>query len=582
MGEGFLSFDIKTLIFIVIIIIVLISFVSILTLNIISYILFTIYCINDNINDYTSEEPTKITLEDKYKYRLLNYIINFNDSAKSTKYNISTNYDNNSSDLYVHATIVYYNYIVKLLLFIAIIILAAFLFDLFIKAIGFVNDKYCKSDTKIPFLVSEIYKNDNYIYKIIIIIFIYIYLHSLIYTYGFNKYIYKDLYDLYEGEDGKYKAADMVVYLIIERIQKNKKTEETFSSFLSDFKDLSFDKLHFKNFLNKDFGVSSNASKILTDLNRDGILNNNKFIIPTGTTQEKEANINKMLRSIYIANTATGFYNEPNDDHVNKNQQVQELLGDKIFIYLIYHYVISHNIEDPLIIHKINNVFLNLFENIHTKYNNDYAKYLNSLKTPPDPTPAPVSINIDDILNKFTGKDIDIKKMYNEIKSSYTIKQLLPATIKKEDILDKLHDNADLILKYIYTYKSIETPTAQPSDKFKNYAVGRGTGFQDAEKATDNIYFLKNKIYININTFADSFSDYFQEDKTPLKVNTIVYKINLYLAVEMILTAVFILMVLLLLYSSNKYPDLEKYINIMITYAIIIINEVIYAILGII
>jgi hypothetical protein len=582
MGEGFLSFDIKTLIFIVIIIIVLISFVSILTLNIISYILFTIYCINDNINDYTSEEPTKITLEDKYKYRLLNYIINFNDSAKNSQYNISTNYDNNSSDLYIHATIVYYNYIVKLLLFIAIIILAAFLFDLFIKAIGFVNDKYCKSDTKIPFLVSEIYKNDNYIYKIIIIIFIYIYLHSLIYTFGFNENIYKDLYDLYEGEDGKYKAADMVVYLIIERIQKNKKTEETFSSFLSDFKDLSFDKLHFKNFLNKDFGVSSNASKILTDLNRDGILNNNKFIIPTGTTQEKEANINKMLRSIYLTNTAADFYNEPKDTPVNKNQQAQYLLGDKIFIYLIYHYVISHNIEDPLIIHKINNVFLNLFENIHVKYNNDYAKYFNSLKTSPDPTPASVSINIDDILNKFTGKDIDIKKMYNEIKSSYTIKQLLPATIKKEDILEKLHDNADLILKYIYTYKSIETPTAQPSDKFKNYAVGRGTGFQDAEKTSDNIYFLKNKIYTNINTFADSFSDYFQEDKTPLKVNTIVYKINLYLAVEMILTAVFILMVLLLLYSSNKYPDLEKYINIMITYAIIIINEVIYAILGII
>ena len=92
----------------------------------------------------------------------------------------------------------------------------------------------------------------------------------------------------------------------------------------------------------------------------------------------------------------------------------------------------------------------------------------------------------------------------------------------------------------------------------------------------------RKKIYNNINTFADSFSDYIQEDKTPLKVNTIVYKINLYLAVEMILTAVFILMVLLLLYSSNKYPDLEKYINIMITYAIIIINEVISAILGII
>jgi len=575
MGEGFLSFDIKTLIFIVIIIIVLISFVSILTLNIISYILFTIYCINDNINDYTSEDPTKITLEDKYKYRLLNYIINFNDSAKNSQYYLSTNYDNNSSDLYVHATIVYYNYIVKLLLFIAIIILAAFLFDLFIKAIGFVNDRVCNTEHTSKFMFIDIYKNDNYIYKIIIIIFIYIYLHSLIYTYGFNKYIYKDLYDLYEGGDGKYKAADMVVYPIIETINKNKKDDETFSSFLSDFKDLSFDKLHFKNFLNKDFGLADNANKILTDLNSDGILNNNKFIIPTGTTQEKEANINKMLRSIYLTNTAE-------DAPEDKKKPAQDLLGDKIFIYLIYHYVISHNIEDPLIIHKLNNIFLNLFNNIHTKYNNDYAKYLNSLKTKPDPTPASVSVSIDDILNKFTGKDIDIKKMYNEIKGSYTIKQLLPATIKKEDILDKLHDNADLILKYIYTYKSIETPTSLPPDKFKNYAEGKASEFQDAEKANDKLHFLKKKIFKNINDFADSFSDYFQEDKTSLKVNTIVYKINLYLALEMILTAVFILIVLLLLYNSNKYPDLEKYINIMITYAIIIINEVIYAILGII
>jgi hypothetical protein len=369
----------------------------------------------------------------------------------------------------------------------------------------------------------------------------------------------------------------MVVYLTINTINnKDTDKQDNISSFLCDLKDLSYDKLHFKNFLNKDFGLADNANKILTDLNSDGILNNNKFIIPTGTTQEKEANINKMLRSIYLTNTTTDFYNTSTET----SKPPQDLLGDKIFIYLIYHYVISHNIEDPLIIHKLNNIFLNLFNNIHAKYNNDYAKYLNNLKTPP--TLLSLSINIDDILNKFTGKDIDIKKMYNEIKSSYTIKQLLPATIKKEDILDKLHDNADLILKYIYTYKSIETPTSLPPDKFKNYAVGRGTGFQDAEKATDNIYFLKNKIYTNINTFADSFSDYFQEDKTSLKVNTIVYKINLYLAVEMILTAVFILIVLLLLYSSNKYPDLEKYINIMITYAIIIINEVIYAILGII
>jgi hypothetical protein len=359
----------------------------------------------------------------------------------------------------------------------------------------------------------------------------------------------------------------MAVYLTIDTIKNNDVDKTTsLSNFLSDFKDFSFGKLHFKNFLNKDFGVADNAKKVLTDLNSDGILNNNKFIIPTAL--EKEKDINNILKRIYeedIATTAT-------------SNQLQEMLGDKIFIYLIYHYVISHNREDPLIIHKLNNIFLNLFENIHTKYNEDYASYLHKLKEPVDINIEPVIINIDDILNKFTGVNLDIKKMYNEIKSSYTIKQLLPATIKKEDILEKLHENADLILKYIYLYKTKYTP-ASSSEKFNNYNDFKVSSDTQAD---DDLYILKKKINDNIIKFADCFSDYFQEDKTPLKVNTIVYKINLYLAVEMILTAVFILMVLLLLYSSKKYPDLEKYINIMITYAIIIINEVISAILGII
>jgi hypothetical protein len=50
----------------------------------------------------------------------------------------------------------------------------------------------------------------------------------------------------------------------------------------------------------------------------------------------------------------------------------------------------------------------------------------------------------------------------------------------------------------------------------------------------------------------------------------------------MLITIIFILIVLLILYKSNKYPYLEKFINIAIAYAILIINEVISAILGIV
>ena len=82
--------------------------------------------------------------------------------------------------------------------------------------------------------------------------------------------------------------------------------------------------------------------------------------------------------------------------------------------------------------------------------------------------------------------------------------------------------------------------------------------------------------------FADGFFDYYQEDKTAGDINRVVYKINLYLAIEMMETIIYIVLVLLILYNSGKYPYLEDYINMAITYAIAIINELISAILGII
>ena len=93
---------------------------------------------------------------------------------------------------------------------------------------------------------------------------------------------------------------------------------------------------------------------------------------------------------------------------------------------------------------------------------------------------------------------------------------------------------------------------------------------------------LMTKIRANIDTFADGFFDYYQEDKTPGDINRVVYKINLYLAIEMMETIIYIVLVLLILYNSGKYPYLEDYINMAITYAIAIINELISAILGII
>lgn len=139
-----LNNNIKLLIVSIMMIILVISFLFILVLNIINYILFSIYCINDIILEYTSEDPENIILEDLYKYRLLKYVINLSYLSKNNSYNIKYNYDKNSSDLYIHNVIVYYNYIVKLLLLIIILLFIGFIYNMFNLLITVVNNHFCK------------------------------------------------------------------------------------------------------------------------------------------------------------------------------------------------------------------------------------------------------------------------------------------------------------------------------------------------------------------------------------------------------------------------------------------------------
>jgi hypothetical protein len=537
-----------------IVIIILIVSLYILAINIINYMLFTIYCIYDNIADYTAEDPENIILGNKYKFRLINYVNNLKYNANKI-YISNNNYDTLSSDLYIHKTITYYNYIVKLLLVIIMVILIGTIYNIFNIIIIHVTG--CIPEISCNFIHTDLYNNNTHIYYIIIIISIYICVHSYIYTYGFNKNIYKDIFDLYDRSGSNYKSADMMVYNAVNYI-KDKDTllpTKTLSQYLDNLKDFSYDNIYFNIFLNAEDILSNDANDALSDLINNGIIANNKFIIPT--ILENEDNTNILLKQIY-----TGI--------ITSDTEGQELLANKIYLYLIYHYVIAYNNEDPLIIHKLNNIFLDTFKNLCRKYDNENKEKYKEKK---------ITIDIDsernDILDKFNS---EIKFMYNEIKSSYTIKLLLPVNTTKQLLLKRLHDNADLILKYIYIYKVNEdtatTTTYRNLQKYNETSDNTGPAI--------NIDTLKAKLKEKINDFTETFSDFYQENKTLIYINTIVYKINFYLAIEMLITILFILIVLLILYKSNKYPFLEKYINIAITYAILIINEVISAILGIV
>jgi hypothetical protein len=522
----------QTIIFIIfcVILLTLVLSVIILLLNIVNYILFTAYCINDSVMDYISENPDAITLNEKYKYRLLNYVKNTFDNTRNKKNTDKSNIDKNASDLYINKTIQYYNYIVKMVLLVVFVILMGFLYNIF--RIGITVISQCKDDntTECKLILTEILQKDTYIYYILIIICIYAYVHSYIYTYFFNKNIYKELYDIYNE---KYKKIDTVVSFSINYINDNdaeKDEGQDISLFLRDLKNLSYDTLEP---LMKDGNTTLPSPSGMLSLMEEGIINNNKFIVPI-ELEENEGNLNNLFKKIYKT---------PIADIIDSKKR--ELLVHKTTIYLIYHYVVISNIDDPLIIHKMNNIYLNLFENLYAMDNDKNKKG--------DP-------------NYYLEQnyDIAVKDVLKEIRGAYTIKLLLPASTTKEDLSLKLKKNAEYIVEYI-----------KASDKKKNRAT---KGY--VSMLPEDI--LLGELNDAIDVFADGFFDYYQEDKTPGDINRVVYKINLYLAIEMMETIVFIVVVLLLLYNSGKYPYLEDYINTSITYAIAIINELISAILGII
>lgn len=672
------------IIFCIIIIILIISLL-ILAINIINYILFTVYCINDNVTDYLTEDLSTIILGTKYKYRLLNYIKNIhneNNGKSDDVYNVKNNYDHMSSDLYIHTTIEYYNLIVKLLLTIIFVICVALLFNMFSIIISAINN--CFISSKCEFILSNIYNVNTYVFYIIIIIVLFIGIHSYIYTYVFNKNIYKDLYDLYGNNESNYKISDILIFNTINEINNTDTkniTDFTISDYLYNLRKYSYENIQFNIFLNNKNVLVDKADLKLKKIRNEGLINNNKFIIPTDL--EIDENTNMLFKDIYKTNLK--------ELYISTDAEVkQELLANKIFLYLIYHYVITYNREDPYILHKLNNIYLHTFESIYDMYNNQAQQIFDAkIKKQEDEKYKAMSKferrhRYDKIIENFKGggggggsrfagqnaarereklaaaaalvataaaaaaleaenKEItadnkrrrneiliensrpqyvpidklvllekfntEIKNMYEQINISFTIKFLLPVNTKKEELSKILHSNADLILQYIYKFNNdiylkqggINSIGKKILDEFNNYTDivyekdtdriirinKEETDFKSkdtSEEVKNNLQLkkFKNKLYNKINAFTDVFSDYTQENKTLGYINTIIYKINFYLAAEMMQVIIFILLVLFILYKSKKYPFLEKYINLSIVYAILIINEVVSAILGII
>jgi hypothetical protein len=169
-----------------------------------------------------------------------------------------------------------------------------------------------------------------------------------VYTYFFNQNIYKELYDIYGGEDGaagvagedgenKYKTIDTVVsnsinYIINKTDKNNVDSKTNVSLYLTELNNLSFDTLDIAKIVELKTEDPNNSTEAyipdIIFIMNEGIIDNNKFIIPV--KYENEGNINSLLKTIYKAPII----------EMKDNVEKQKLLGNQIFLYLIYHYTI--------------------------------------------------------------------------------------------------------------------------------------------------------------------------------------------------------------------------------------------------
>ena len=606
-----------------IIVIIIITLLFIFLLNILNYVLYNLYCIRD-VGDKYIKEDVNTKLQDMYKHRLLNYVKNFD----IEKYNFNIKYDNNSSDLYIHNINAYFNYLVKLLSLIIIFILIGIIYNIYYIFINSVHSLKCTGESpyNCKFLITYIYEEQPHIYYLCIIIFLCIYGHSFIYTYLFNNMVYQDLYNLYKKD---YEKLDIYVKKKIRNLNvlsnaKNTVADKTpfyhpdkvsveyenTSKYTDQLMEFSFYKLDFRNYI---INKTINETTIVYNYNKlieDGLSYNLKFIIPDEKYNDIN-DINDLLKNICnIKGFSKLDYTVRALDKENANKETK-IIEEEIFIYLVYHFVISHNMDDPFIIHKLNNIFFNIFENIKNKY----KKEINALPGPRElnaeeqiAEDARITKNNNDIkairekttitkeqqdkeverieADGLKREDIDpkgvddgdkiietlnydIKKMYREIICSYSLKLLLPDNITQDYVENEFNNNAKLIVKYIKS--NINTRNTQ--------ITSDPPGYDSAvlQPKIDNAFTtIETNLEKSIKEFAETnFENFKQENDDKLNMSKIVYKLNVYLVVDMFYTAIFIILILLILFNliSTKYPSIKPLIINMITFVYIIIVQ---------
>ena len=530
-------------------------------------------------------------------------------------------YDKNVTELYVRTNNKLYEIILLLIFVILFIIFIAFIGDFY----NFIFNSEYKGE---KFFFNKIIDKDAYLVIIIISILAYCILHSVIYffifingTYKKIKGIYDDLIiadeyvrynvnnDLilknnYNGNDiihaftkiaygddidymkGKYSIIDESNQDIYKaRTDFEKKMLEINYSFSykkniyrqNSYSNAFFDKIY--NILKIDIVATANSLKTQYDSQLKTIVENlikfknddikeDKTLIPFLGNIRQE--IEKLVELIKIINSSIDSRKHlyEKDIKITEFENVVKEAKEHIVAFIKIIPNTAENNDNVLktknYIDSIDAKYKSVFDDLIN--NNDIKTKLKDIKK----TLLFITIlyiyfvnnNIDDPyilikLNKLVfGRvaNIGIKEIDDEIDFTLSLKSLLGHNLHKDELIKDLNNINTELFKYIeeYEVKDVILAKALYNDSNPNKYL---------EKFQEKLYYIETIDYWGA-----------------------VYFFNLYLAIELILNAAIILLILMIIkYTNNEMREnVEKYIIIIGSILVLIIDEIKTAILGVV
>ena len=530
-------------------------------------------------------------------------------------------YDKNVTELYVRTNNKLYEIILLLIFVILFIIFIAFIGDFY----NFIFNSEYKGE---KFFFNKIIDKDAYLVIIIISILAYCILHSVIYffifingTYKKIKGIYDDLIiadeyvrynvnnelilkNYYNGNDiihaftkiaygddidymkGKYSIIDESNQDIYKaRTDFEKKMLEINYSFSykkniyrqNSYSNAFFDKIY--NILKIDIVATANSLKTQYDSQLKTIVENlikfknddikeDKTLIPFLGNIRQE--IEKLVELIKIINSSIDSRKHlyEKDIKITEFENVVKEAKEHIVAFIKIIPNTAENNDNVLktknYIDSIDAKYKSVFDDLIN--NNDIKTKLKDIKK----TLLFITIlyiyfvnnNIDDPyilikLNKLVfGRvaNIGIKEIDDEIDFTLSLKSLLGHNLHKDELIKDLNNINTELFKYIeeYEVKDVILAKALYNDSNPNKYL---------EKFQEKLYYIETIDYWGA-----------------------VYFFNLYLAIELILNAAIILLILMIIkYTNNEMREnVEKYIIIIGSILVLIIDEIKTAILGVV